>query len=190
MPVVSLMRFVPLKSCLTRPGRRAAVLAAGLTVLSALAGCVSPQPRPAMSVPAPVLPPISEPGTIVRSADPPPGEPAAPAPVGVEAWVQLAVGANPRLSKAAFAVESARGRFDQAGLYPNPTVAVTADELGDRTGPGGIITAPQVSQEIVTGGKLSLSQAVAAREVDQAALALLRERYAVIGSVRSRAYRS
>lgn len=109
-------------------------------------------------------------------------------PVQVDELVQLAVGSNPRLGKATFAIDAAQGKYVQAGLYPNPTLAVTADELGDRTGPGGIITAPQISQEIVTGRKLSLSQAVAAKEVDQTTLSLLRERYGVVGSVRAAFY--
>jgi cobalt-zinc-cadmium efflux system outer membrane protein len=106
----------------------------------------------------------------------------------VDEWVQLAVGQNPRLSRATFAIDAAQGRYVQAGLYPNPTLAANLDELGDRQGPGGIITAPQVTQEIVTGRKLSLSQAVAAREVDRAALDLLRERYQVVGGVRAAFY--
>jgi cobalt-zinc-cadmium efflux system outer membrane protein len=106
----------------------------------------------------------------------------------VEEVVEFAVGRNPRLAKAALAIEAAMGKYTQAGLYPNPTVSVTADELGDRTGPGGIITAPQVSQEIVRGGKLALARAVAAREVDQATLASLGERYAVVGGVRTAFY--
>ncbi|HUR55811.1 MAG TPA: TolC family protein [Gemmataceae bacterium] len=108
--------------------------------------------------------------------------------VGVEELVRFAVARNPRLAKATFAIDAAKGRHAQAGMYPNPQVAVTADELGDRTGPGGIITAPQVSQEIVTGRKLSLSQAVVAAEVDQAAVALHGERYAVVGGVRAAFY--
>lgn len=63
----------------------------------------------------------------------------------------------------------------------------SADELGDRTGPMGIL-GPQVSQEIVLGGKLSLGQAVAAKEVDQAALTALGERYTVAAAVRAAAY--
>ncbi|MFO0850747.1 MAG: TolC family protein [Gemmataceae bacterium] len=102
--------------------------------------------------------------------------------------MQLAVGQNPRLSRATFAIDAAQGRYVQAGLYPNPTLAANFDELGDRTGPGGVNTIPQVTQEIVTGRKLSLSQAVAAREVDRAALDLLRERYQVVGSVRAAFY--
>lgn len=100
----------------------------------------------------------------------------------------MALSRNPRLARATLGIDAARGRQIQAGLYPNPVLAVIGDELGDRQGPAGIITAPQVTQEIVTGGKLELSRAVAAREVDQAALALLTERYAVIGSVRAAFY--
>ncbi len=108
--------------------------------------------------------------------------------MGVDELVRLAVERNPRLGKATFAIDAAQGKYVQAGLYPNPVLAVTGDELGDRTGPGGIITAPQFTQEIVTGRKLSLSQAVAAKEVDQTTLALLRERYAVVGGVRAAFY--
>jgi len=77
---------------------------------------------------------------------------------------------NPRVARAGIAVDAAQGRYVQAGLYPNPDFALAWDEIGDRTGPGGIVTAPRVTQTIVTGRKLSLAQAVAGREVDQAAL--------------------
>jgi cobalt-zinc-cadmium efflux system outer membrane protein len=106
----------------------------------------------------------------------------------VDDLVQAALLRNPRLARATLAIDAARGRQIQAGLYPNPVLAVIGDELGDRQGPAGIITAPQVTQEIVTAGKLKLSQAVAAREVDQASLNVLAERYAVIGSVRAAFY--
>jgi cobalt-zinc-cadmium efflux system outer membrane protein len=69
-------------------------------------------------------------------------------------------------------------------LYPNPTLSVTGDELGDRTGPGGIWTAPYFSQEIVTGNKLGLSKAAALKEVDQATLTLISERYRLLTDVR------
>ncbi|MEO2091408.1 MAG: TolC family protein, partial [Gemmataceae bacterium] len=101
--------------------------------------------------------------------------------------IQTALTRNPRLGRASFAIDAARGRYTQAGLYPNPVFAFAADELGDRTGPSGILS-PQVSQEIVRGGKLKLSQAVAAREVDQASLTLMAERYALVGAVRASFY--
>ncbi len=109
-------------------------------------------------------------------------------PVGVDEFVQLAVTRNPRLARASIAIDAAQGRYLQAGLYPNPELAVNWDEIGDRTGPGGIITAPKLTQTIVTGKKLSLSQAVVAREVDQATLELISERYAVVAAVRSAFY--
>ena len=143
-------------------------------------------------VPAKRSPPAPKPSAIrqVGHQEPvaPSAKPPGPAATHVDDWVQLAVARNPRLAKATFAIDAAQGKYAQAGMYPNPVLAVAADELGDRTGPVGIITAPQVSQELVTGNKLKLSQAVAAREVDQAALALLQERYAVVGTVRAAFY--
>lgn len=112
---------------------------------------------------------------------------AAPPAADVNALVQAAVAGNPRLARANALVEAARGRVVQAGLKPNPVFSFTADELGDRTGPMGILS-PQVSQEFVLGGKLSLGQAVAAKEVDRAALDALGERYAVVSAVRVAAY--
>ncbi len=116
-------------------------------------------------------------------------EPAiSPVPTGVDEFVRLAVERNPRLAKAQFAINAAQGRYAQAGLYPNPDLAISDDELGDRTGPGGILSLPRLTQMIVTGRKLSLSQAIVAAEVDQATLALMTERYAVIAAVRAAFY--
>ncbi len=109
-------------------------------------------------------------------------------PARVDDFVQLAVSRNPRIARATIAIDAAQGRHLQAGLYPNPELAVNWDEFGDRTGPGGILTAPKLTQTIVTGRKLSLSQAVAAREIDQATLELLAERYAVVAAVRASFY--
>ncbi|CAN5280457.1 TolC family protein [soil metagenome] len=102
-------------------------------------------------------------------------------------FVKAAIERHPRVMKATFAVDAAQGKFTQAGLYPNPVFAFNADELGDRTGTLGILT-PQVSQEIVRGGKLKLSQAIVAKEIDQATLAVMAERFAVIGAVRAAFY--
>lgn len=109
-------------------------------------------------------------------------------PIGVEELVQVAVGRNPRLARATFAIDAAQGRYVQAGLYPNPDLAVNWDEIGDRTGAGGILNLPRFTQQIVTGRKLSLSQAIVANEVNQATIAVMAERYAVIGSVRAAYY--
>src|SRR5206468_932568 len=95
----------------------------------------------------------------------PPLPAAAPPTYTLDDLVRLGLDRHPRLSQAVLSVDAVRGRAVQAGLYPNPTVSVVGDELGDRQGRGGIVTVPQVSQEIVTGGKLTLSRAAAEREV-------------------------
>lgn len=103
---------------------------------------------------------------------------------GLNQLVQIALANHPRLMQAGLAIDAAQGRALQAGLYPNPRVSINGEELGDRQGPGGIWSAPNVSQEIVTGGKLQLSRAVALKEVDQATLNLQSQRYALLGNVR------
>ncbi len=178
------------------PARRLLGGMAGALLLAGVVGCaagpppfdpstVRPYGAPARPTGSPVVPAAHlEPATAPARAPAPPNEQT----VRVDDLVQLAVGRNPRLAKATFAIDAAQGRYVQAGLYPNPTLGANWDEIGDRTGPGGILNVPRVTQEIVTGRKLTLSQAVAAREVDQATLALMRERYAVIGGVRGAFY--
>ena len=107
-----------------------------------------------------------------------------PAPLSLADLLRLGLELNPALRQADFEVQAAQGRATQAGLYPNPKVDVILDELGDRTGPPGVNTLPLVTQEIVTAGKLRLSRAVAQREVDQAGLTLLRQRFALFTTVR------
>ncbi|VTU01462.1 outer membrane efflux protein : Outer membrane efflux protein OS=Planctomyces limnophilus (strain ATCC 43296 / DSM 3776 / IFAM 1008 / 290) GN=Plim_1582 PE=4 SV=1: OEP: OEP [Gemmataceae bacterium] len=149
----------------------------------------TPEPLPSRKSPE-SLPPRFH-GPVVPAGGqnvPAPAELEQSQPAGVDEFVQLAVTRNPRLARATIAIEAAQGRYVQAGLYPNPELAVNWDEIGDRTGAGGILTAPRVSQTIVTGKKLSLSQAVVAREVDQATLELISERYAVVAAVRASFY--
>jgi len=102
--------------------------------------------------------------------------------------VRIGLERHPRLAQAAFSIDASRGRALQAGLYPNPTIAAVFDELGDVQGPGGIITIPQVNQEIVTGGKLTLSRAVAERDVDQATLTLAARRAELLAQIRTAYY--
>lgn len=121
---------------------------------------------------------------LTQTAYSPPAAEAGPRSFVLSDLIQMTLDRNPRLAQANFAIDAAKGRAVQAGLYPNPTVRISDEELGDRTGPGGILTAPAVTQEIVTGNKLGLSRAAAFREVDQASLALLGERYSRFTAVR------
>lgn len=109
-------------------------------------------------------------------------------PIGLPELTRITLERNPRLAQVKFAVDAARGRAVQAGLYPNPTVSITGNELGDRTGPGGIWTTPYVSQEIVTANKLGLSRSVALKEVDQATLTVMSERFRLLTTVRQGYY--
>ncbi|MFO0809036.1 MAG: TolC family protein [Gemmataceae bacterium] len=128
---------------------------------------------------APKLPPP------MPVADAKPSAVTAQAAVGLDGIAGVALQQHPLLAKAALAVEAARGKAFQAGLYPNPTVSVNLDELGDRTGPQGVNTLPLVSQEIVTGGKLKLDRAAATKEVDQATLALDSQCFTLLANVRT-----
>ena len=105
--------------------------------------------------------------------------------VALESLVALALEQNPRLAKVSYAVEAARGKAFQAGLYPNPNVALLWDELFDKTGRSGVNTLPGITQEIVTAGKLKLSRAAAEREAEQASWGVMAERYAMLSQVRS-----
>lgn len=154
-------------------------------------GCALPQPYD----PDLRQPPPSWIETGPRHAETAPITPAAHAepvpqelPPGVDGPVALAIARNPRLAQASFGVDAAQGRYIQAGLYPNPTLTIGGDEIGDRTGPPGIVTLPGLTQTFVTGRKLTLSQAVAATEINIASLNVIQERYALIGSVRSAYY--
>jgi cobalt-zinc-cadmium efflux system outer membrane protein len=138
---------------------------------------VAAKPAPAASSPRSTIVPAShaEPAPVLERA-------------GIDDLVALAVARNPRLAKATFAIDAARGRHIQAGLYPNPELAINWDEIGDRTGQGGVLAIPLLTQKVITGRKLTLSQAVVAAEIDQATIALFGERYAVIAGVREAYY--
>ncbi len=105
-------------------------------------------------------------------------------PLTIYDAVRISVERHPVLRQAAFNIQAAQGRADQAGRYPNPVVSIIGDEMSDRQGRGGILTAPQISQEIVLGGKLDLSRAAAQAEASQTSLALESQRLRLITDVR------
>jgi cobalt-zinc-cadmium efflux system outer membrane protein len=104
--------------------------------------------------------------------------------LGLPDLLRISLERNPELRQVNFHVQAAAGRAVQAGLYPNPTVSAEGSELGNRNGPGGFITAPFVSQEVVTGGKLRLSRQVGEREADQARWQVVSQRFALYTAVR------
>lgn len=142
-------------------------------------------PPTAQSPPAKLPAPEARPVRAVTAQVPPRLVTAEGLPVkpSLSDLVNLSLERNPILQQAVVDVDAAQGRAYQAGLYPNPVFTFSGDELSDRQGPGGILTA-QLNQEIVTGHKLSLSRAVAMRDVDLATLTVVRQRYTLLTNVR------
>jgi outer membrane protein, heavy metal efflux system len=89
--------------------------------------------------------------------------------VTLEQVQKIASESNPTLRQAELEIRATRARQQQAGLYPNPTVGYTGDEIrGGSVGGGkqGFF----VQQTIVTGGKLGLTRDVFGKEVKLAEL--------------------
>jgi outer membrane protein, heavy metal efflux system len=110
-------------------------------------------------------------------------EKAAGALMTLEQFEKIASDSNPTLRQAEAQIRAAQGHRQQAGLYPNPTVGYTADEVrGGSVGGGkqGFF----VEQTIVTAGKLGLSRNVFAKEANIAAMEAEEQRLRVTSAVR------
>jgi cobalt-zinc-cadmium efflux system outer membrane protein len=84
--------------------------------------------------------------------------------VTLEQVQKIASEANPTLRQAEAEIRAAKARRHQSGLYPNPTVAYTGDEIrGGSVGGGkqGFF----VQQTVVTGGKLSLNRGILGKDL-------------------------
>jgi cobalt-zinc-cadmium efflux system outer membrane protein len=91
-------------------------------------------------------------------------EHAAGALVTLEQVQRIAAESNPTLRQAEAEIRAAKAHQQQAGLYPNPTVGYTGDEIrGGSVGGGkqGFF----LQQTVVTGGKQGLSREVFRRDV-------------------------
>jgi cobalt-zinc-cadmium efflux system outer membrane protein len=110
--------------------------------------------------------------------------PANPTLLTLERLEALAAERNPTLAQASAEVEAAKGRAKQAGLWPNPVVGYTGDEISSgpviRGGEHGFF----VEQTIPLGGKLGLSRSVFQQEVTQAEALGDTQRQRVVNAVR------
>ena len=79
---------------------------------------------------------------------------------------------SPLIRQAASDVDAARGAMIQAGAYPNPHLGYECDNIN--TGRTAGYQGGNISQTIVTGGKLRLARAAAEVDVENAELALRR----------------
>jgi len=118
----------------------------------------------------------------VNTAEPPP--PGPPAETTLEDVIAMAESTSPVLAKAAADVEAARGKSVQVRLYPNPVVQGGATQFAGNESQYYV----GLSQEIVTKHKLQLNQAAANREVYQAELMFIRNRFALLTATRQSFY--
>ncbi|MFM8435058.1 MAG: TolC family protein, partial [Planctomycetia bacterium] len=145
-----------------------------------------PKPPAALRVADPGTPLMAPPDRVpVESAvDLPADVVNGPTPTTLPEFVDLALRSHPRLRQALAAVEAARGKAVQARLYPNPVIAgFTPQAAGEDSQWSGT-----VAQDIVTAGKLRLSQQAALREVQKAEYELIRARFEVLREVRHTFY--
>lgn len=96
--------------------------------------------------------------------------------------ISIAQANNPTLRQASLQIDGTMGKAIQAGLYPNPTLRYSAEQIGVGGTPGefhgGII-----SQEIVRGGKLRLSRAKFLERVKVAEANALAQQFRVTNDV-------
>jgi cobalt-zinc-cadmium efflux system outer membrane protein len=102
----------------------------------------------------------------------------------------MALRGNPSLPQAAAAARSAEAMRRQAGLYPNPMVGYTADEVNGGSvfnyGEHGVF----LEQRIVTGGKLGIAKKVAEQSVAQSEAERAAQHQRVLNAVRSLYYQA
>lgn len=128
------------------------------------------------------LPPVGLPEQIPQ----PLNEQPAPAGMTLVELEDMAIRCNPTVAQAAQRVEAARGRWVQVGLYPNPVAGYIGAEIGNEGQAGQ--QGSYVGQEIVTAGKLGLSQNVAQNEIRQAECVWQSQRQRVLTDVRRNFY--
>ncbi len=102
----------------------------------------------------------------------------------LEQLEQRALERNPTLAQAQAVIDAAKGRARQAGLFPNPTIGYTGDEISRgpiiRGGEHGLF----VAQTFPLGGKLRLSRDIYEREVAEAEAVANQQRRRVVNTVR------
>ena len=107
----------------------------------------------------------------------------------LEQLKQMALANNPTLGQAKAGVAAAAGRTRQAGLWPNPSVGYTGEEIrGGSYGGGqhGVF----VQQNVILGGKLGLDRKAMAEQGEQAVAEAEEQRLRVENGVRIAFYQS
>ena len=137
---------------------------------------------------------VAEPGVMLRAeqqaAAPQPIDDATmlpldrPSPRTLAEFVAFAEQSHPKLRSARAAIEATRGKAVQARLYPNPVAAAGSPQIAGPESQWNYF----MTQDLVTAGKLRLSQQAALREVQRAEYGLIRARFDVLTEVRQSFY--
>ena len=108
--------------------------------------------------------------------------------IGLEELEQMALANNPTLRQADAEIRTSKGRQLQSGLYPNPRVGYSGEEIR-----GGSFGGGQqgffVSQSFVTAGKLGLNRKIFGQEVRISEIEAEEQRLRVQNAVRLAYYR-
>lgn len=104
----------------------------------------------------------------------------------LDSFEQLAMSSNPTLTELQARVDAANGRWLQVGLYPNPEIAYSAQEIGNEGNAGQ--QGAYVQQEFVTADKLELNRNAASWDVKRTEQELAAQRLRVLTDVRSAYY--
>jgi outer membrane protein, heavy metal efflux system len=101
---------------------------------------------------------------------------------------QMAIANNPTLAQAQRGIETAHADEKQVGLYPNPSVGYSGDEIHGGSYGGGE-QGFFVEQPVILGGKLGLNRRMAAGEVKKRQAEAEAQKYRVVNDVRTAYYR-
>ena len=108
----------------------------------------------------------------------------------LEALEQMALRRNPSIAETAAGVRTAEGLRKQAGLYPNPVVGYTGDEINRGSvfnyGEHGVFA----EQRFVTAGKLGIARKIAEQDVAAAEAERAAQRQRVLNTVRTLYYQA
>src|SRR5262249_26723439 len=105
-----------------------------------------------------------------------------PPALGLTELERIALQRNPTLVQAAARIDMSRGKALQAGLYPNPTIGYSAEQIGAQ-GTAGEFQGGFIQQEIVTAGKLRLSRAKYKQEAYQAEIQATAQQLRVVNGI-------
>jgi cobalt-zinc-cadmium efflux system outer membrane protein len=154
-----------------------ASLVSGIWVVAEVARGQQPWGPPPLvgASPSETLPPPSVPRATATSA------------FSLHQLQNLALQHNPTIAQARAIINANQGTADQAGLYPNPVIGYTGEQIGVE-GTVGELQGGFISQEFVTGGKLRLSRRKYQQRVRIGQTYALAQRQRVLNGVALRFY--